>query len=1000
MRRLSALAAFVVVLAPAVLAQAPAPGDVVINEILYDPPTGGSANEWIEVVNRSAGPVDLAGLVVTDNAGGSQPVAGPLVVPAGGFAVFVRDAAAFAATYPGVAFTAVTSFPSLNNDGDRVGIAIGGTELDAVDYDAFGISSNPNRSLERRSPDAPSGTAASFDFSTDPSGATPGAQNSIVVVDTQGPTLVSGTVSADGQTLTLTVDEPLDPASVTAGAFTVSGGPTVTAAAYDGATTVTLTLSGPLPAGASTVTASGLRDLAGNTTPTTQTTVTYAPDVTPPALASATPVDATTVDVTFSEALDPASVQPGDFQIDGGIGTPASVTVTGATVRLVLSVPLQNATGYALTVTNVADTAGNVLASAQTTFFFGTVAPAGARDVVINEIMYDPPAPQPASNEWIEVVNRSGRAVDLGGMTISDGGTPSGAVPSPFVLQPGAYAVFVSNGTAFAAAYPGVAFTALSSFPTLNNTGDRVALLLNGVELDAVPYTGSWGGMDASLERKDPNGPSTSAVNFATSTDPLRGTPGRQNSQFMPDVQGPRLVAAVASPDGRTVVVTLDEPAAPASVTAGAFTVSGGMTVTDVAYDGNLTVTLTLSAALPAGASTVSAAGLTDLLGNVTPTTQTSVTFTVDATPPTLARAFAQTPTTVRVVFSEPVTVASASDAAAYAIDGSVGTPTDVVVETGPSGGATAVTLTLGTALAERQVYTLTVSGLTDLAGNTTPAATAVLFFGQADTPARGELVINEILYDPLVGSDGEYIELLNTTADKIFDLGAVLIDGDLASRDPAPVLPGQYGVVARNGAAFATAFPGVPFVVDTGLSLSNSGDTIVIEAGGAVIDSVAYDPDWHRPELDDATGISLERRDPLGPSNAASNWSSSLDPSGGTPGRANSVSVADNPQPRDGGLTVTSPFAPDEGQAARITYTLEAPAGLVRVRIFDGGGRLVREVEDGRLSGSTGEVIWDGRGSSGERLRAGIYVLLLEAVDVAGGTSEAHRGVVVLARR
>ncbi len=283
-------------------------------------------------------------------------------------------------------------------------------------------------------------------------------------------------------------------------------------------------------------------------------------------------------------------------------------------------------------------------------------------DVVVNEISYDPPAPQPSANEWVEVVNRSGAAVDLAGLRIVDsGGGTSAAVAGPLVVAPGGFAVLAANGTAFAAAYPGVPFTALASFPTLNNTGDTVRLTLGGADLDAVPYLASWGGTDASLERRDPAGPSTSASNFGTTTDPARGTPGRQNSIFAADVTGPVLVSASASTDGRTVTVLLDEPADPATVTASAFTVSGA-TVTAAAYDGARTVTLSLAAPLP-GNATVTATGLRDATGNTTATTSTTVAFTPDTLPPSLAGASALSETTVEISFSEPVTVASAQNA-------------------------------------------------------------------------------------------------------------------------------------------------------------------------------------------------------------------------------------------------------------------------------------------------------------------------------------------------
>ena len=421
-------------------------------------------------------------------------------------------------------------------------------------------------------------------------------------------------------------------------------------------------------------------------------------------------------------------------------------------------------------------------------------------DVVINEVMYDPPAPQPSGSEWVEVLNRSDRALSLGGVAVADEAGVSDPVSGPLVLAPGAFVVLVRNGDAFAAAYPGVPFVEVGGFPTLNNSGDRPALVLDGAELDAVPYTPAWGGADASLERRDPNGPSVQA-NFATSRDPAGGTPGAPNSR----------------------------------------------------------------------------------------------------------------------------------------------------TATGP--------------------------------------------------PLRpGDVVVTEILYDPATGSAGEYVEVFNATADRTVDLGDLAL-GDAPLGDGGQLGPGAYLALVRDPAAFRAQFPDAAFAdVGGAVGLSNGGEPVVLRAGGTTLDSVFYDPDWHRPELDDASGVSLERRDPAGPSNAASNWSSSLDGRGGTPSAPNSVGLGGVVATR-GDVAVTSPFAPDQGESAEITYTLGTEAALVRARVFDGGGRFVRELEPGRLSGTTATLTWDGRDDARRPLRAGIYVVLVEAVDVAGGTAEAHRAAVVLAR-
>lgn len=115
-------------------AQTPGPGDLVINEVMYDPPAPqASSNEWVEVLNVSGGPLQLGGLALADAASTSDPI-GPTTLAAGGSLVLVRDAAAFAAAYPGVEALEVDGFPALNNSGDRPALVLEGAEIDAVPY--------------------------------------------------------------------------------------------------------------------------------------------------------------------------------------------------------------------------------------------------------------------------------------------------------------------------------------------------------------------------------------------------------------------------------------------------------------------------------------------------------------------------------------------------------------------------------------------------------------------------------------------------------------------------------------------------------------------------------------------------------------------------------------------------------------------------------------------------------------------------------------------------
>ncbi len=1012
-------------LALAVLAAAPAlaqvgPGDLVINEILYDPPAPQpSGNEWIEVLNVSGGTLDVSGLAVSDGGNPSAGVPAGTTLADGGYLVLVDNGAAFAAAYPGVAFVELASFPALNNTGDRPALLLNGAEIDAVPYrPSWGGS---DASLERRDPLGPSTAASNFGTSTDPDFATPGEQNTLFAPDQTGPTLADADVSADGRTVTLTVSEPLDPASVTPGAFSVTGTPTVTTATYDGgALTVTLGLSARLDPGTSTVTATNLRDARGNTTASSAVTVEFNPDLAAPTVVSAVALDAQSVRVSFSEALDPTTAETAaNYSISGGIGSPvlADLQSDPAQVVLALAAPLTGPASYTLTVRNVADVAGNAIGTETEAFFFGEGQAADPRDLVINEFLYDPPAGGD-SGEFVELFNRSDKTFDLSEFTLNDNAGDDPPISNaPVFIGPGEYAVVVDDPAKFAAVYPDIDFIDQPSWSALNNSGDSVVLKYQGTTIDALTYTPSWGGLDASLERKDPEGPSMRA-NFATTTDPRGGTPGARNSQFAPDLEGPELTDALVRADGRAVLVTVDEPLDPGSVTPSAFTVSPGPAVASASYaPGETTVLLGFAAgqALAPGTVTVTATGLRDVIGNSTASSSVTAELAEDETPPSITRATARSATVVRVTFSEPITFGTGAAASRFQVTsdgGAIAVASVAVVTLDDDSGLTGVNgvlvadLTLAEALTERVLYSVVGTGLTDLAGNTAPTTSARLFFGTADTPLAGQVVITEILYDPENGSAGEYLEVLNTTADGVFDLRAITLgaggddDGDPLVRDAGVLLPGEYLALARDADGFRLTFPDAPFLeAGSVISLSNSGEPLVLRAGGTVLDSVFYDPDWHRVELEDATGLSLERRDPAGGSNDPANWSSSLAELGGTPSAPNSLSISGTPVERGTALTITSPFAPTRGEAAEITYTLSSEAGLVRARIYDGGGRLVRQLDAGRLSAQTATLVWDGTGDDRRPQRAGIYVVLVEAVDAQGGTTDALRGAVVLAR-
>ncbi|BBM69652.1 lamin tail domain-containing protein [Rhodothermus marinus] len=322
----------------------------------------------------------------------------------------------------------------------------------------------------------------------------------------------------------------------------------------------------------------------------------------------------------------------------------------------------------------------------------------------------------------------------------------------------------------------------------------------------------------------------------------------------------------------------------------------------------------------------------------------------------------------------------------------------------------------------------LVIHDLRDLKGNRLASVMRPLAY----PPGPDALRINEILYAPLADpydsrpDQPEYIELINISERHLTLEGLFWTDvPDERGRADTVWLPARFQALAPESlavvfnvpagqdpmafieAAFpgATRQPGTVWIPLSGASLGlrNEGDLVHLQYGRYTIDSVYYDPSWHQAGVRDATGLSLERLLPEGPSNDPANWTSSPDPSGGTPGRPNAARLqATPPLPEQPDLEVTpSPFSPDgDGidDVAAIRFRLPTAGALVRARIFDSQGRPVRTLGPVN-SGAQGLLLWDGRDDMGDSLPIGIYVVLLEAMDARGGRLLARRAPVVLAR-
>ena len=265
----------------------------------------------------------------------------------------------------------------------------------------------------------------------------------------------------------------------------------------------------------------------------------------------------------------------------------------------------------------------------------------------------------------------------------------------------------------------------------------------------------------------------------------------------------------------------------------------------------------------------------------------------VDETPPTIVGVTVVNSQQVDVRFDEPLDPTTAQEATHYALSPDPG----IDAATLDGGDPTTVRLSFAAPMQNGTTYTLTVTGVEDLAGNATQGVSAGFLYFVPDQPGYRDVVINELMADPtpVVGlPDAEYIELFNATTDKFFDLqGWRITTNSTAATLPSHQLPpGGYVVFVNN--AQLPNFTGIPNVVGYGLSntaLVNAGTTVTLEAPGNVpIDVAPYTLAWYRDPAKQNGGWGLEQVNPFDPCSGPFNWRASVAAQGGTPGLPNSV--------------------------------------------------------------------------------------------------------------
>lgn len=284
--------------------------------------------------------------------------------------------------------------------------------------------------------------------------------------------------------------------------------------------------------------------------------------------------------------------------------------------------------------------------------------------------------------------------------------------------------------------------------------------------------------------------------------------------------------------------------------------------------------------------------------------------------------------------------------------------------------------------------------------------------FGIPDDAACGDVVINEILFDP-ISPAADYVEIFNKS-DKALDISQLKL-GVIKTSFPNPpdttlkeicsehrqLLPQKYILLTTTPDDIALqyecsydnfltmkSFPSYP----------NSGASVVLSYDGTIIDCMDYSEDMHYPLLTETKGVALERVSPYIDSKDPGNWHSAAAPSYGSPGYQNSVFIENEADDTEIDVfpQVFSPDGDGFDDVTTINLSMYENGFTAKIQVFDSQGRLVKDLVNCQNVASKSRFVWSGLDDNGNILPAGIYIVFVELFDNQGVVKRYKKAAVI----
>ncbi len=298
-------------------------------------------------------------------------------------------------------------------------------------------------------------------------------------------------------------------------------------------------------------------------------------------------------------------------------------------------------------------------------------------------------------------------------------------------------------------------------------------------------------------------------------------------------------------------------------------------------------------------------------------------------------------------------------------------------------------------------VYQLTLCGnICDCAGQCAVNG-QILSFGLDQNPWYKDLIINEVLTNPLNNEDADFIEIYNRSS-KIIDLKKIKLGSGgmdfpektaIAVSQGYQLFPQQMVALCKNRRLteeqYHPLYPQNLLSCDSLPAFPNAEGVVhLTDLALQAIDRFQYNEDMHYSMLISTDGVSLERVHYEGDTQDDNNWKSAAAHVGfGTPGFPNSQ-AAEMLSSEDVLRIEPAIFSPDNDgfeDFAEIYCQFQDAENRVTIAIYHRNGLLIKKLAHNEVCGGKARYLWDGTDENGHLTPPDLYIVRMQYWNLSG---------------